>query len=596
MFRLIFWTIGVLILMAQMLQLSSATIDYGNYTWRGFKHARAKHSDGAWSFIQGDTLITGGGAPSNGDLNSADQIYNLNLVTLEWTKGGKLPYHTIWSPFGVYSNKVTFISTVYSQNGKFYCDNKIVSYSLTSKTSLVTSYSTSMPSLCTASSIVFDNKLYMFGGELSYSDRTSLFVYALDTNEMLPPFTMSGDEPGPRSGSIIFRSPQQNKFRIYGGMFYDQSSESWFYCSTEDMFEYDVAEKKWTKIPQQQPHPTYVLYSSTNELPLDTDKNVLMYGGYGADDQPTNQNWLYNPSSNTWTKLADGPSTRTFAPHVRWRDSLIIVDGRTPEEDNLVPMFTDLPLNPLPPPEGSVSASECALRITWANPTDIKYLKNVTYDIKVTRSDGKSEIIQKAHVSDWAEHEATFSSKALMAADREYDVSVRVGAPKIPNSEWSSATEVSTPASGSGKANISVNKKYYRFACSGSNCASSSDTSKSETSVIKNGGKQTLPLCPGSCIYNSTGLCCTMSMEEFSGSSTTYWTESKCSSALSLSFRYYYAVTSSGNYYSSSEYTCSLSGTVGTWNACPKPVEPNGGTKTTVSMLLLLLCLVINLL
>lgn len=455
----------------------------GNYTWRAWPNHQVENRlpTGPFAVVVGDKLVTGGGVDLYPNYPVfAENVHYFDLNTREWTKGGNLSVPCpVFGSVAVHNNTITLLSGYEMEYYYLVCRNRISEYDLLTHKFKQTGLRNDLPPLCSSSNIVVDNKLFMFGGDwiestttnsTNSTNITSLIAYDLVTKEFILNFSFAGDIPTNRIHSAIFRSPKPHKFRIFGGIEKDPSDGYWHYCSTSDIYEFDVGKHThtlslsiqeyakscypyecthtethvWTKIAQKQTRPQRVYLSSSQELPQDSAGHVLLTGGYRYSSS-SNQTWKYDPSSNTWTRLNDLPIEREGPALVSWKDKLIVVGGYSNENINsILAVYTEGPLSAPPPPSGKMVVDECAFQLWWDNPSDIRFMENyITYDINITRlSDGESQISQMAFSY---YPQVRVNSSSLLISGQTYLASVRITPTAITSSPWSQEFEIQIP-------------------------------------------------------------------------------------------------------------------------------------------------------
>ncbi len=185
-----------------------------------------------------------------------------------------------------------------------------------------------------ASSVVIDNKIYVFGGE-TQSDKLSsdLWVYDLETNT----WRQKANGPIYRLGQTAVNI--NGKMYVFGG----RGGAGDYY---QDLWEYDPTTEKWTKKADAPGvrflHTSvvfngkmYVFGGRTNGLDSNTvleydpatnkwiqkttmpfsrydqsavviEGKIYLFGGYDSDYN--NDLWEYDPTANTWLRKKDGPT------------------------------------------------------------------------------------------------------------------------------------------------------------------------------------------------------------------------------------------------------------------------------------------------
>jgi len=160
--------------------------------------------------------------------------------------------------------------------------------------------------------------LYMFGGLADNEISINIFMKRSSVKSILLNDLSVGD-------------PEQNKWakedpsdglkpegRTYQKTVYDNNSKSIFLYGGSsggqifnDIWKYDAANRKWTKLVPTGASPTNRVAPSLSKV----SDGLLLIGGKGQQGTYIADCWLYNIEQNTWTQMANPPANREFEGH-----------------------------------------------------------------------------------------------------------------------------------------------------------------------------------------------------------------------------------------------------------------------------------------
>lgn len=179
----------------------------------------------------------------------------------------------------------------------------------------------SEPSIRAAHSVIWDsynNRMIVFGGT-SYDSQeiglSDVWMYDPALNTWL----QGSDAPMTRAAHVAVWDTQNNQMILYGGESYYGS-----YYYYQDTWTYNPTTDTWTQRadgPTKRAWATGVWDSVHNQM--------IMFGGYDhSTDSALGDTWAYVPSTDTWVRKADGPGAR-HAHMAVWnsRDNTMIVFG-----------------------------------------------------------------------------------------------------------------------------------------------------------------------------------------------------------------------------------------------------------------------------
>ncbi|MFX0065550.1 MAG: Kelch repeat-containing protein [Candidatus Hermodarchaeota archaeon] len=166
------------------------------------------------------------------------------------------------------------------------------------------------PSTRMGHQMVYDSsnqQIILFGGTKGQAhqllDDTWAYEFTTNTWTALNPAT----KPSPRSQSSMVYDPVHQKVILFGG-----ASTSGF---KDDTWIFDYLSNQWTQVfpnikpPARHSHP--LIYDSTTQ-------KLILFGGYGLDDVLLNDTWVYDYTNNTWTEL-----TPTLSPIARYGHPMV---------------------------------------------------------------------------------------------------------------------------------------------------------------------------------------------------------------------------------------------------------------------------------
>ncbi len=146
-----------------------------------------------------------------------------------------------------------------------------------------------------------NGKIYLFG-KLDY-DSAVMWEY----NPAANVWTRKAGEPIIRSGHTMVTINE--KIYLFGGLDLRQSSVFF-----NDLWEYDPTTNTWKEKIENNSllsiNNSYRPSCRMNHGMASANEKIYIFGGYVGDgmySEPTNQLWVYNPTSNVFTRLADAP-------------------------------------------------------------------------------------------------------------------------------------------------------------------------------------------------------------------------------------------------------------------------------------------------
>ena len=120
-------------------------------------------------------------------------------------------------------------------------------------------------------SVIFQDKLYVFGGYLISDSRNTNDLFVLDPEELhWERINPQGFEPGPMRGMCL--QEYKGKMYLFGG--HDEDTYS------NESFVYDIGENKWDKVETKNKPPPI----RTNHTGVLYDDGLVIWGGVNTDE------------------------------------------------------------------------------------------------------------------------------------------------------------------------------------------------------------------------------------------------------------------------------------------------------------------------
>ena len=170
------------------------------------------------------------------------------------------------------------------------------------------------PSARRAHAMVYDvlnKQIVLFGGwDVNYNDETWVYYVNNNTWKKMRDGSTEGDDPSGRYGHSLVYDSTNNLIVLFGGN--DSSGpndETWVYNSTSN---------NWTKKRDggTQYDPDERLYHA---MVYDSiNKKVILFGGYNGVNSYFDDTWVYNYTSNSWWEKSTGGSPGEDKPTERY--------------------------------------------------------------------------------------------------------------------------------------------------------------------------------------------------------------------------------------------------------------------------------------
>jgi len=185
-----------------------------------------------------------------------------------------------------------------------------------------------MPSKTEHCSVVYKDKLWMFGGYSGHTFSYSLYMLHLATGSHCTLLKTQGEVPTGRSALVggVF----EHKMYIFGG--WDGLMQN------NDFYSFDFNNSTWTRI---QPSGNATNGEETSTIPFarcshtmaisNARRSMYIFGGYGGKTRNyLNDMWSYNFDTQLWNCInakGDIPLPRSRMRMIEWNDKLYVFGG-----------------------------------------------------------------------------------------------------------------------------------------------------------------------------------------------------------------------------------------------------------------------------
>lgn len=186
------------------------------------------------------------------------------------------------------------------------------------------------PALSNHSSVVYKNKMYLFGG--SSMECENVDMYTLDLSSSLFKWSIvktkaEGDQDDnfPKTRDEHSCVLYDNSMIVFGGFTFGQR--------TNDIFKYDFSKNTWSKIANagkdvplpRAGHSAVIKYDDIN------GDCMFIFGGKDDDNNKLNDTWKFNFKSAAWTQIVgnpeEQPTERSGHSAQVYKDQFMIIYG-----------------------------------------------------------------------------------------------------------------------------------------------------------------------------------------------------------------------------------------------------------------------------
>lgn len=138
-----------------------------------------------------------------------------------------------------------------------------------------------------------NERVLMFGGSI-YTNNYAFYneLWSFEPEDQTWTLVESGEKPAPRFHHTMVYIPDSHKVFLFGGWgTSDKIADTWVY---------DITENEWSQLhPSASPSPR-----SSTVMAYDHENNVVvLFSGYGEDDEKLTDTWVYDFSAEDWVQM-----------------------------------------------------------------------------------------------------------------------------------------------------------------------------------------------------------------------------------------------------------------------------------------------------